>query len=263
MAGSRSVVRSVGLTFGRKVVLGFAVGLCLVAVVVMAAGSSAGSSTKLTIVVVGGFGLLIAIVSGFVISRQMAVRSQRLHARMAAFAAATRERLLVGIEALATGDLSIDLDAKTQPMTEFDPDEFGQLMRTAETFREAVFSCYLAYNRAVKGLRELIGEVHSAAVSVGGTSNMMVASSEETGRATGEIAHAVGDVAQGAERQVLMVAAARNSIEDVARAASESAESASQAAEVAHETRKVAQEGVGRPRRPMRRCARSATQARP
>jgi methyl-accepting chemotaxis protein len=233
------------LTFGRKLMLAFgAVSVCLGIVVVIGAGSSAASSTKLTIVVVGAVGLLIAIVSGFVIARQLSTRAKRLQVRLAAFAAGTDERLRGGLEALAAGDLSVDLDAKTQPMTEFDPDEFGDLMRTAETFRDAVFGCYLAYNRALKNLRGLIGEVSSAAVSVGDTSSMMAASSEETGRATGEIAHAVGDVAQGAERQVTMVEAARRSAEDVTQAVARSAEIAGQTALAAADAREVARAGV-------------------
>ena len=95
----------------------------------------------------------------------MSTRVKRLQVWLAAFASATDERLRGGLEALAAGDLSIDLDAKTKPMTEFDRDEFGELTRTAEAFREAVFGWYLAYNRGVKNIRELMGEVASSAVS--------------------------------------------------------------------------------------------------
>jgi methyl-accepting chemotaxis protein len=245
MTASRNVRAAVRLTFGRKI--GFAlgaVGLCLGVVVVIAAGSSAPSSTKVAIEVVGVVGVLIAMVSGFVLARQLSARTKRLQERLEAFAAGTKERLLAGLEALAAGDLSIDLGAKTQQNTEFDPDEFGELMRTAEEFRNAVFGCYLAYNRAVKNLRELVGDVASSAVSVGDASTLMASSSRDTGRATGEIADAVGDVAQGAERQVTMIEAARRSAEDVAQAVSRSAQVAGQTAQAAADARGVAQAGV-------------------
>ena len=53
-----------------------------------------------------------------------------------------------------------------------------------------------------------------SADQVSTASQEMAATSEETGRATNEIAHAVGDVAQGAERQVRMVETARAAAEE-------------------------------------------------
>jgi methyl-accepting chemotaxis protein len=44
---------------------------------------------------------------------------------------------------------------------------------------------------------------------VSGASRQMAATSEEAGRETGEVARTVGEVASGAERQVVMIEAAR------------------------------------------------------
>lgn len=52
-------------------------------------------------------------------------------------------------------------------------------------------------------------------------SGQMTSSSEETSKAVAEIAHAVGDVAQGAERQVRMIEDAKSAAESAATAASE------------------------------------------
>ena len=52
----------------------------------------------------------------------------------------------------------------------------------------------------------------------------MASTSEEAGRAVGEIASAVSDVAQGAERQVRMVESTRDAVQEAARAAAASAE---------------------------------------
>src|SRR5450631_2854247 len=73
----------------------------------------------------------------------------------------------------------------------------------------------------------------------------MASTSKEAGRATGEIAHAVSDVAEGAERQVRMIEGARLAAEEVGRAVEESADNARQTAAVAADTRQIAQDGVG------------------
>jgi methyl-accepting chemotaxis protein len=93
-------------------------------------------------------------------------------------------------------------------------------------------------------LRELIGQVTSAAGSVGSASAQMSSTSEEAGRATGEIAHAIGDVANGAERQVNVIATARAAAGEVAAAVNESATQAEQTAQVASTARETAQGGV-------------------
>ena len=93
-------------------------------------------------------------------------------------------------------------------------------------------------------LRELIGQVTSAAGSVGSASAQMSSTSEEAGRATGEIAHAIGDVANGAERQVSVIATARAAAGEVAAAVNESATQAEETAQVASTARETAQGGV-------------------
>ncbi|MGA2926055.1 MAG: HAMP domain-containing methyl-accepting chemotaxis protein [Solirubrobacteraceae bacterium] len=123
---------------------------------------------------------------------------------------------------VADGDLSVDV----QPRSERD--------LLGNSFR-----------RLVSTLGDAIGRVVAQAASVNSASKQMEATSEETGRASNEIAHAVGDVAAGTERQVQMIDEARRSAEEVVRAVGEAAQSAQHTAEVAHEAREVAQRGVG------------------
>ena len=61
----------------------------------------------------------------------------------------------------------------------------------------------------------------------------MATTSAEAGRAVDEIASAIGDVAQGAERQVRVVESTRDAVQEAARAAGSSAESARGSAEAA------------------------------
>src|SRR4051812_30019982 len=73
-----------------------------------------------------------------------------------------------------------------------------------------------AFRQTVANLRSLVERVSDGAGTVSTASAQMAATSEETGRAVGQIAEAVGDVAQGAERQVRMTETARGSVDDVA-----------------------------------------------
>jgi methyl-accepting chemotaxis protein len=68
--------------------------------------------------------------------------------------------------------------------------------------------------------------------------------SQEAGRAVGEIASAVRDVAQGAERQVRVVESARDAAAHVSSAVTESADNATQTSQVAEQARELAQHGV-------------------
>jgi methyl-accepting chemotaxis protein len=101
-----------------------------------------------------------------------------------------------------------------------------------------------ALHGMTNNLRELIGAVDGSAGTLSSASQQMASTSDEAGRAVGEIANAVGDVAQGAERQVRMVEAARESAQQAAGAASTSAERAQETAAAAAEAREVAREGV-------------------
>ena len=101
-----------------------------------------------------------------------------------------------------------------------------------------------AFVTMVANLRRLVGDVTDSA----GTSTRRRArwrsTSDETGRAVGEIAAAVGDVAQGAERQVRMVESTREAVQEAARAADASAQTAQATADAADSARRAARDGA-------------------
>jgi methyl-accepting chemotaxis protein len=164
--------------------------------------------------------------------------------RMAAVEQAMKQNLTSGMQALAAGDLTVKLEAKTKAATDFSKDEFGRILRQAESMRGAVIDTYGAYNLTVDTLSSLIGEVTNTATSVGAASKEMSSTSEEAGRATGEIAQAISEVAEGAERQVQMVETAKQAADEVSAAVQQTAEQAEQTAQVASQARQAAQEGV-------------------
>ena len=211
----------------------------------LAASATATGSTVRTLIMVGAaLALLLAVALGFTITRTLTRRVARAKARLAEITESTDSRLRPAIEALAAGDLSTELSDSTVQITDIPGDEIGDIMRTGEVLRETIGRCYVAYNDAVDGLRDLVTDVTTMAVSVGDASEQMATTSGETGKATAEVAHAIEDVARGAERQVQLIDTARTAADEVATAVQLSAENAEQTAEVASRARETANDGV-------------------
>ena len=188
---------------------------------------------------------LVAIGIAFLVSRQIKQGVDVVLDRLTSLRDKCATNLKAGIEALANGDLTVPVAAVTKPIENPSKDEIGQVADAVNGVRDRFEAGIEAYNQTRANLNEIVGQVSGSAGQVSAASHEMASTSEESGKATGEIAHAVGDIAQGAERQVQMIAAAKQSAEEVARAVSESAESAQATAEVAHQARGVAQQGVG------------------
>jgi methyl-accepting chemotaxis protein len=93
---------------------------------------------------------------------------------------------------------------------------------------------YTSFSHMADGLRDIIGEVAGSALAVSASSQQMASTSEEAGRAVAEIAGAVGEVAQGAERQVRMVESARQAARETSVAAETARREAEQGEAAAH-----------------------------
>ena len=223
-----------GLAFG-------VLGACLIVDAVLgAAHASAGVLFGIAAagVVVGGSA---ALVLGRRLNTALAYNIQRQDAIRVAF----EENLKHGLKALASGDLTVHLEAKTKAIEpDQHRDDLGELSRATEAIRALFLDCYLDYNRATEKLRDLVARVSATASAVGDSSGQMAATSDETGKATAEVTHAIEQVAQGAERQVQMIDTARRAAGEVASAITESAQQAEQTAEVAGRARETAQQGV-------------------
>jgi methyl-accepting chemotaxis protein len=219
------------------------VGVLLAFLVLMAVVSISSSDHMFTIVLLV-LGVLLGGGIAFVVVRELTRGVEANIERMAAVEKAAKENLMAGLQALAAGDLTVKLTAKTAAASGFSKNELGRMMRQTESMRTVVVECYGAYNLTVDTLSSLIGEVSSAAGSVGAASQEMSSTSEEAGKATGEIAQAIGEVAAGAERQARMASDAQHSAAEIVSAVAETAENAERTAEVANNAHLVAQQGV-------------------
>jgi methyl-accepting chemotaxis protein len=208
------------------------------------AAASTGATVRLLIVLGSAFALLLACLLGWTITRTLTRRVARAKARLTEIAEGTDAQLKPGIEALAHGDLTHELEVDTTEITDIPGDEIGDIMRTAEGLRDVIVACHLSYNEAVESMRRLVSDVTSTAASVGDASEEMVSTTDQSGKAANEVAQAIEHVAAGAERQVKAIEAARRAADDVATAIERSAENAEQATEVASRARETAEHGV-------------------
>ena len=91
---------------------------------------------------------------------------------------------------------------------------------------------------------EIVQAIDRTAGSVASSSVEMAQTTAEAGRASSEIAGSLSQLAEGAQRQVHAVAAARESAELVGAAVAQSAESARRTADAAQRVREAAAEGA-------------------
>ena len=163
----------------------------------------------LTFAVLGLLGIAVALALAFAITRAI-VRDLRLVAGAS--------------EQIGEGDLTITVDTRSN-------DEIGDMGRS--------------FQRMVEKLRVLLAKVSEASATISASSEQMATTSEEAGRAVGDIAGAISEVARGADRQVKTVDAAKRLAEEMAAAVSTSAIEAQQTADAAQQAQLVAEEGVG------------------
>jgi methyl-accepting chemotaxis protein len=208
------------------------------------ADGAAASGTR-TIIIVGLLALAAAAGLAIVVTRSVVRPVAALGGRLRTLNDEDLESLTGGLEAVAEGDLTREVASTTEPVEVTSSDELGKLSETFNGMLAKTHRSVSAYGEMRENLGSLIGEVAGNATTVASASQQMASTSDEAGRAVGEIANAVGDVATGAERQVRMVEAARESAQQAAEAASTSAERAQETATAAEEARAVAREGVG------------------
>jgi methyl-accepting chemotaxis protein len=202
-------------------------------------------SNRVLVIGLLGIALLIGAVVAFFTTRALRNGVDLVLDRLRSLQQNDTADLRGGLDAMAQGDLTVDVEPCTEPIPNPAKDELGQVADAVNGIRTSTAESIAAYGAMVENLRDLIGDVSTGASTVSSASQQMASTSEETGKAVGEIASAVGEVAQGAERQVRGVDSVKTAADGAATAARMSAEQAQQAAEVAEQARAAAREGVG------------------
>jgi methyl-accepting chemotaxis protein len=214
------------------------------AAVAAAQAASTASSGKRLILLIALIAVLAAVAVSVTVTRSVVRPVKILSGRMESLEQHCLTSLAQALRAVAGGDLTCALAPKTTPIEVHTTEELGRLSATFNAMLAKAQTAIEGYNAMRAGLSEAIAEVATGAGAVAAASQQMASTSEEAGRAVGEIASAVTDVAHGAERQVRMVESTREAVQEASRAAGASAETATVTAQAAEQARTVALDGV-------------------
>ena len=201
----------------------------------------AAARTKIGIMFALAMALALYLFLGFFSSVRSSVA--RLAGRLRSLSENDTAALRTGLEAIARRDLTLEIAPVSEPITDIDRDELGEVARAVNAVRDDTVASVHAYNATRAALAEAIGRVASGAERVSGTSRDMAGASEQTGRSVSEIADAVADVARGAERQVHRTSSARATTDDVAVATQQGVADAKETVAAAQRARKAAHSG--------------------
>jgi len=148
-----------------------------------------------------------------------------------------------GLEAMAAGDLTVNVTAQATPLSAQNGRSAGRLAEIFNAMLSSAQAAISGYGEMQGKLAGMLTEISETSTSVSAASQQMASTSEEAGRAVSEIATAVSSVAVGAERQVKMVDEARSSAQETSSRADASREVAEQGVAAARQA-STAMEGV-------------------
>ncbi len=201
------------------------------------------SAARMRVALIVFLGALVAafLFAGFFVSTRRGARE--ISERLAGLRDDSHE-LSAALDAMAGGDLTVEIEPDLRPIEYASSDELGQIADAANGILESTAESIAGYSRMRSSLASVIGTVSANAGTVSAASQQMASSSQETGRSVSDIAAAVNDVAQGAERQVRLVETTRAAVQEAARAAAASAGTARATSEAAESVRVAAVEGA-------------------
>jgi methyl-accepting chemotaxis protein len=199
-----------------------------------------------TLLLIGLLALVTTMGALAIVARRMTEPLRGFVARLHSLADRDVPALATGMEAIAGGDLSVPVAATTEPGPVRGRDEVARASAALNAVVERTHASAAAYENTRGALADLLGRVADGAGEVSGASQQMADTSVQAGAAVDEIARAMGDVANGAERQAQMVASAQDRTQRVSVAIRDSADSARQTAQAAEQARAAAQDGATR-----------------
>jgi methyl-accepting chemotaxis protein len=210
----------------------------------LSATAAKAAAGQRTIWIVIALALALSAAMAFVITRSITRPVAVLVERLRSVTDKCLSGLGRGLEATAHGDLTVTVEQGTEKIDSRARDEIGTASAVVDDLIDGARASIAAYETTRVNLGTMIGHVSNSARGVSAASEQVASNSQETGRAMAEITRAVGSVADGAERQVLMVASASDTAAQMATAVGETARTTEETAGAARETREVARQGV-------------------
>jgi methyl-accepting chemotaxis protein len=209
-----------------------------------AAASSTASTSQMLMLVLALVALALAGLISVLISRDLSGRVGRLLRAISRLDGEDLEALQGGLDALASGDLSVAVEAHSEPVATTRADEIAALTNTFNAMVIKARGAVDAYNTARGNVVEMLGEINDTSTQLTMSSRTMAGISDETGRAITSIADAIHSVSLGAEEQVKAVVEAKRLTDEVSTASSSSAAAAQETAVAAEQARGLAQDGA-------------------
>jgi methyl-accepting chemotaxis protein len=206
--------------------------------------SSAASRSSNMILVVLVIAVIGAIALAVVVTRGIVGRVRTLADRLESLDQHCVNSLEVGLAAIAVGDLTVGAEPVTQPIENPGADEIGDASRSTNELIDKLRSSLASYNGMREQLVEMIGQISTTSRTLNTSSVEMASTSEQAGRAVGEIAGAVGDVASNAEQQLRKIESSRALAEEMAETSKTSSEDVQETAAAATRARELASEGA-------------------
>src|SRR4029079_12244029 len=157
---------------------------------VKAAGETTASARR-TVLLVLAIALLAAIGLAILVTRSVTRPVAALGKRLRSLDENCLQGLGEGLSAIAQGDLTHEVSPVTTPVQVRSKDELGQLSETFNSMLANAQGGLLADDVMRERLVALSGEGSAGAASVPAASEQMATTSDEAGRAVGEIASAV------------------------------------------------------------------------
>jgi methyl-accepting chemotaxis protein len=186
---------------------------------------------------------LIGVPACVVMIRSIRLSAAAIVARLASLRSNDVAGLRAGLDRLAEGDLTFEVEPVTPKIARRTRDEIGDIAEAVGEIRDHTVASVEAYNASRAALAAMIGQVSETAGALTTSSRQLASGSEEAGRSVAEISSSVDDVAAGAERQVRALTSARGLVENVAAATVQSAADARETAVAAEEARRLAETG--------------------
>ena len=201
--------------------------------------------------------IAFGVLFGWSLSRYMIGAIRQIVQGMEALRTGDLNRLQQAMTAMEQGDLTVEVETHTQPLTLQTSDEFGTLTRTYNSMLESIGQTVHAYTRAQEGLRALLTHIAQSAGEVSGASHELAGSTEQSGQASNEIAKGSEQLAQQAGE----AAQAMDSLDRSIRTVRQGSEAQREAAQQAEEGMRQAAKAVEEVARSAQQMAASAQQA--
>ena len=131
---------------------------------------------------------VLAVAAGAWLERRTRRRLAPLVARLRSLDEHCVNNLDLGLGAMAHGDLTVEVVPVTEPIDDGARDQIGEACVTTNALIGKVQGSVASYNTMREQLGVLIGEISGSSRSLSSASQQMASTSDEAGRAVGEIA---------------------------------------------------------------------------